>query len=93
MQKYKIGLLREVSEHINNLFDNSRNKIGSPEFNRKGTLKLINELREWYTYLDKSMPVWPFPIANFPSIASTWLLPLASGLITSYIQDYLKKVI
>jgi hypothetical protein len=93
MQKYKIGLLREVSERINNLFDNSRDKIGSPEFNRKGTLKLINELREWYTYLDESLPVWPFPIANFPKIASTWLLPLVSGLITSYIQDYIKKIV
>ncbi len=91
MEKYKLGVLRDVSEHINNLFDSSKDSIGSPEFNRKGVLTVINELREWYGYLDKTIPVWPFPIASFPGIASTWFLPLVSGLITSYVQEYIKK--
>jgi hypothetical protein len=91
MQKYKFRVLQEVSEQINTLFDKSKEKLSSKEFDRQGTLKIVKELREWNDYLDKSIPTWPFPKVNFPSIAASWFLPLVSGLLTTYVDEYIRK--
>ena len=92
MQKYKFTVLQGVSQHINNLFLKSNDKLSFPDFVRQGTLQVIKEIREWNEYLYKSMPTWPFPKANFPNIAASWFLPLASGLIATWVEDYIREV-
>lgn len=90
MQSYKKKLLQDISGKINQVFDLTLNTIENGTVDLTSIQDKLNNLRTQYKSIDEAVLVWPIPSYLFRNIGISWLLPIATALLSAKLETWTK---